>query len=84
MLVVCLLLKEEKVQLRLSENNTYTKCAVIVIKSRFGAHPWYWRESVTESIRIMLELYRLNPFSGWQLSPAYFNSENNECFGQKC
>jgi hypothetical protein len=45
-----------------------------------SAHPWYRRESVTKLIRILLELYKLNPFSGWQLSPAYFNSEKkNEC-----
>ena len=38
------------------------------------AHPWYWRESVTKSIRMWLKLYKLNPLSGWQLSPAYLNS----------
>ena len=25
-----------------------------------------------------LVLYKLNTLSGWQLSPAYFNSENDE------
>jgi hypothetical protein len=30
-----------------------------------------------------LVLYNINPLSGWQLSPAYFNSEKNEYFSKK-
>ena len=51
---------------------------------QFWTHPWYWRESVTKSIRMWLELYKLNPLSGWQLSPAYFNSEKKWIFSKKC